>query len=185
MFFLLLLIMPYLVLLDQLIRLFLLAILGLPLAYAMALGGILGMIIADIPLLGAPIAVMGVLGNFAWLALPLFIILGGLLSHIGVARGVVWFGEATKISHTIIITQTSSTHIKPSQLPSKKRSVMLMVSNPIMSKKPGIRKPNRTKLLSFILAIASFLQRFQGQSSKHSFLYKSEGPARKAPNQQR
>ena len=74
--------------------LFLLAILGLPLAYAMALGGILGMIIADIPLLGAPIAVMGVLGNFAWLALPLFIILGGLLSHIGVARGVVWFGEA-------------------------------------------------------------------------------------------
>ena len=74
--------------------LFLMALLGLPLAAAMALGGVIGMVVAGIPLLGAPIAVMGVLGNFAWLALPLFIILGGLLSHIGVARGVVWFGEA-------------------------------------------------------------------------------------------
>ena len=73
--------------------LFLLAILGVPLAAAMGLGGLAGMLVAGIPLLGSPIAVMGVLGNFAWLALPLFIILGGVLSDIGVARGVVWFGE--------------------------------------------------------------------------------------------
>ena len=73
--------------------LFLLAILGVPLAAAMGLGGLVGMIAAGIPLLGSPIAVMGVLGNFAWLALPLFIIFGGVLSDIGVARGVVWFGE--------------------------------------------------------------------------------------------
>ena len=74
--------------------LFLLAILGAPLAAAMGLGGVVGMLVAGIPLSGSPIAVMGVLGNFAWLALPLFIILGGLLSDIGVSRGVVWFGEA-------------------------------------------------------------------------------------------
>ena len=43
--------------------LFILALLGVPLAAAIALGGVIGMIIADIPLLGAPIAVMGVLGN--------------------------------------------------------------------------------------------------------------------------
>ena len=73
--------------------LFILALLGVPLAAAIALGGVIGMIIADIPLLGAPIAVMGVLGNFAWLALPLFIILGGLLSHIGVARGLISLGD--------------------------------------------------------------------------------------------
>ena len=73
--------------------LFSLAILGVPLAAAMGLAGVAGMLIAGIPLLGSPIAVMGVLGNFAWLALPLFIIFGGLLSDIGVARGVVWFGE--------------------------------------------------------------------------------------------
>ncbi len=74
--------------------LFVLATLGVPLAAAMGLAGIAGMLVADVPLLGTPIAVMGVLGNFAWLALPLFIIFGGLLSDIGVARGVVWFGEA-------------------------------------------------------------------------------------------
>lgn len=73
--------------------LFLLAILGVPLAAAMGLAGLAGMLVADIPLLGSPIAVMGVLGNFAWMALPLFIIFGGVLSDIGVARGVVWFGE--------------------------------------------------------------------------------------------
>ena len=73
--------------------LFSLAILGVPLAAAMGLAGLAGMLTAGIPLLGSPIAVMGVLGNFAWLALPLFIIFGGLLSDIGVARGVVWFGE--------------------------------------------------------------------------------------------
>lgn len=73
--------------------LFLLAIFGVPLAAAMGLAGLVGMLVADIPLLGSPIAVMGVLGNFAWLALPLFIIFGGVLSDIGVARGVVWFGE--------------------------------------------------------------------------------------------
>ena len=74
--------------------LFSLAILGVPLAAAMGLAGLAGMLTAGIPLLGSPIAVMGVLGNFAWLALPLFIVFGGLLSDIGVARGVVWFGEA-------------------------------------------------------------------------------------------
>ena len=73
--------------------LFSLAVLGVPLAAAMGLAGLAGMLVADIPLLGSPIAVMGVLGNFAWLALPLFIIFGGVLSDIGVARGVVWFGE--------------------------------------------------------------------------------------------
>ena len=74
--------------------LFLLAIFGVPLAAAMGIGGVAGMLVAGIPLLGSAIAVMGVLGNFAWLALPLFIILGGVLSDIGVSRGVVWFGEA-------------------------------------------------------------------------------------------
>ena len=74
--------------------LFSLALLGVPLAAAMGLAGLAGMLSAGIPLLGSPIAVMGVLGNFAWLALPLFIVFGGLLSDIGVARGVVWFGEA-------------------------------------------------------------------------------------------
>ena len=74
--------------------LFSLAILGVPLAAAMGLAGVVGMLLAGIPLSGSPIAVMGVLGNFAWLALPLFIIFGGVLSDIGVARGVVWFGEA-------------------------------------------------------------------------------------------
>ena len=73
--------------------LFSLAIFGVPLAAAMGLAGLVGMLVAGIPLLGSPIAVMGVLGNFAWLALPLFIIFGGVLSDIGVARGVVWFGE--------------------------------------------------------------------------------------------
>ena len=73
--------------------LFSLAILGFPLAAAMALGGVIGMVVAGFPLLGAPIAVMGVLGNFAWLALPLFIILGGLLSQIGVAKGLISLGE--------------------------------------------------------------------------------------------
>ncbi len=73
--------------------LFLLAVFGVPLAAAMGLAGVVGMLVAGIPLLGSPIAVMGVLGNFAWLALPLFIIFGGVLSDIGVARGVVWFGE--------------------------------------------------------------------------------------------
>ncbi len=74
--------------------LFLLAIFGVPLAAAMGLGGVAGMLVAGIPVLGSAIAVMGVLGNFAWLALPLFIILGGVLSDTGVSRGVVWFGEA-------------------------------------------------------------------------------------------
>lgn len=74
--------------------LFGLALIGIPLAAAMALGGVAGMLAAGIPVIGAPIAVMGVLGNFAWLALPLFIMLGGLLSQIGVSRGVVRFGEA-------------------------------------------------------------------------------------------
>ena len=73
--------------------LFLLAILGFPLAASMALGGVIGMVVAGFPLIGAPIAVMGVLGNFAWLALPLFIILGGLLSQIGVAKGLISLGE--------------------------------------------------------------------------------------------
>ncbi|MDE0306914.1 MAG: TRAP transporter large permease [Albidovulum sp.] len=73
--------------------LFLLAIFGVPLAAAMGIGGVAGMLVAGIPVRGSAIAVMGVLGNFAWLALPLFIILGGVLSDIGVSRGVVWFGE--------------------------------------------------------------------------------------------
>lgn len=73
--------------------LFTLALLGVPLAAAMGLGGLAGLVIAGVPLSGAPIAVMGVLGNFAWIALPLFIILGGLLSDIGVSRGMIWFGE--------------------------------------------------------------------------------------------
>ncbi|MDE0716508.1 MAG: hypothetical protein OXH64_01055, partial [Rhodospirillaceae bacterium] len=60
--------------------LFSLAIFGVPLAAAMGLAGLVGMLVAGIPLLGSPIAVMGVLGNFAWLALPLFIIFGGVLS---------------------------------------------------------------------------------------------------------
>ena len=75
------------------LALLLFALFGVPLAAAMGIAGVIGMVIADIPLLGAPIAVLGVLGNFAWLALPLFIILGGLLADIGVSRGVVWFGE--------------------------------------------------------------------------------------------
>ncbi|MDE0112863.1 MAG: TRAP transporter large permease, partial [Albidovulum sp.] len=56
--------------------LFLLAIFGVPLAAAMGIGGVAGMLVAGIPVRGSAIAVMGVLGNFAWLALPLFIILG-------------------------------------------------------------------------------------------------------------
>lgn len=89
---------------------FVLAILGIPLVAAMGLGGIIGMVLADIPLVGAPVAVMAYLGNYAWIALPLFVMLGGLLSDIGVSRGVVWFGEAVRkrvrggTSQVVIVT---------------------------------------------------------------------------------
>ncbi|MBT6274467.1 MAG: TRAP transporter large permease [Chromatiales bacterium] len=89
---------------------FLLALLGIPLVAAMGLGGIVGMLIADIPLSGVPVAVMSYLGNYAWIALPLFVMLGGLLSDIGVSRGVVWFGEMVRkrvrggTSQVVIVT---------------------------------------------------------------------------------
>ena len=89
---------------------FILALLGVPLAAAMGLGGIAGMLIAGIPLAGIPVAVMSYLGNYAWIALPLFVMLGGLLSDVGVSRGIVWFGELIRkrirggTSQVVIVT---------------------------------------------------------------------------------
>lgn len=73
---------------------FVFLIIGLPIAFAIALGAIFGVYVADLPLMLVPQRMLIASDNFSMLAIPLFILAGDLMNTGGITRRMVDFAYA-------------------------------------------------------------------------------------------